>query len=77
MQPLPPELLPPVQHVIFGIFNLAVPNIFAWVAIIVVFFLSAWARFPKLLEPAEIASKEVQDEPVTNDQTFPEGQPDP
>jgi hypothetical protein len=73
MQPLPPELLPPVQHVIFGIFNLAIPNILAWLTVVVVFFLSAWARLPKILEPAETTSKEVQDEPYTSNQAFPEG----
>jgi hypothetical protein len=73
MEPLPPEALPPVQHVVFGIFNLAIPNILAWFAMVVVFFLSAWTRLPKLFEPVEVTSTEVQDEPDTSNQAFPEG----
>jgi len=48
---LPPELLPPVQHVAFGIFNLAIPNIIAWIIVIVIFVVASWARLPKFLEP--------------------------
>jgi hypothetical protein len=77
MEPLPPEALPPVQHVIFGIFNLAIPNILAWFAIVVVLFVYAWARFPMFIEPAGVTSKEVHDESDTSNQTFPEGQPNP
>jgi hypothetical protein len=48
---LPPELLPPVPHVSFGIFNLAVPDIAAWIIVVVIFIAAAWIRLPKFLEP--------------------------
>jgi hypothetical protein len=51
MEPLPPEMLPAVSHLRFSIFNLAVPNIIAWVVVIAVFVIAAWARLPKLFEP--------------------------
>jgi hypothetical protein len=65
MGPLPPEILPPVQHVIFGIFNLAIPNILAWVSIAVVFLVFSWARLPHIFHPAEPAMEEERDEPYT------------
>ena len=48
---LPPELLSPVQHITFGIFNLAIPDIIAWIAVIVIFVAAAWVRLPKFFEP--------------------------
>ncbi len=51
MKPLPAQLMPATAHVVFGIFNLAIPNIFAWVALITVFFVAAWARLPRIFEP--------------------------
>ena len=48
VEPLPPQLLPTVPHVTFSIFNMAIPNIIAWAAVIGVFFLAAWARLPKI-----------------------------
>jgi hypothetical protein len=48
---LSPELLPTVPHITFGIFNLAIPNIIAWLAIIVIVVAAAWARLPKFFEP--------------------------
>jgi hypothetical protein len=48
---LPPELLSPVPHVTFGIFNLAIPDIIAWITVIVIFVAAAWVRLPKFLEP--------------------------
>jgi hypothetical protein len=41
---------PPVPHVVFGIFNLAWPNIAFWGLIIMVFAVAAWARMPKFME---------------------------
>ncbi len=41
---------PPVPHVVFGIFNLAWPNILFWVLVVVVFALAAWGRIPEFME---------------------------
>jgi hypothetical protein len=57
MEPLPPQLLPVVPYLKFGIFDLAVPNIMAWLAVIVLLFIGAWVRLPKIFEPG--AGKEV------------------
>jgi len=51
MEPLPAQLLPATAHVVFGIFNLAIPNILAWVALIIVFFVAAWMRLPRIFDP--------------------------
>ena len=51
MEPLPAQLLPVTAHVVLGIFNLAIPNIVAWIALIVVFFMAAWMRLPAIFEP--------------------------
>ena len=48
---LPTQMLPAVPHITVGIFNLAIPNIIAWITMIVVFFIAAWARLPKFFEP--------------------------
>ena len=48
MDKLAPEMLPAVPHVTFWIFNLAIPNIIAWAAVIGVFFIAAWCRLPKI-----------------------------
>jgi hypothetical protein len=45
--------LPAVPHLTFGIFNLAVPNIIAWAAVLLVFALAVGARIPRLFRPAE------------------------
>lgn len=44
------ETLPAVPHVVFGMFNLGIPNIIFWVAVIVVFFVGTRARMPKFME---------------------------
>jgi hypothetical protein len=41
---------PVVAHVKFGWFNLAWPNIAAWVAVVAAFFLFAWVRIPRAME---------------------------
>ena len=51
MEPLPPQLLPVVPYLKFGIFDLAIPNIIAWLTVIVLLFIGAWVRLPKLFEP--------------------------
>ena len=48
MDQLPPEMLPAVPHVTFLIFDLAIPNLIAWVTVIVIFFVAAWLRLPKI-----------------------------
>ena len=49
MQKLTIETLPVVPHIVFGIFNLAIPNLIFWVAVIVVFFAGCWARIPNFM----------------------------
>ena len=46
MGPLTTQSLPAVPHVVFGIFNLAIPNIIAWTLLVMVFVVSAWLRLP-------------------------------
>ncbi len=41
---------PAVPHVVFGIFNLAWPNIAFWALVIIVFVAAAWARMPAFME---------------------------
>lgn len=53
MLSLPTQLLPAVPHLAFGVFDLALPNLVAWVVIDVAFFFAAWVRLPGFLEPAE------------------------
>lgn len=50
MEQLPTQLLPAVPHIIFGIFDLAIPNLLAWIMIIALAFVAAWARLPKFFE---------------------------
>jgi hypothetical protein len=50
---LPTELLPAVPHIAFSIFNLAIPNIAAWGALIFAFGAAAWLRLPRIFEPQE------------------------
>jgi hypothetical protein len=60
MNQLPPEMLPVVSYIKFGIFDLAIPNLIAWLAVIVFLFVAAWARLPKFFEPKP--SMEVNNE---------------
>ncbi len=53
MELLPPQLLPAVPHVRFGLFNLAIPDIIAWGVVIVLVAVGAWARLPRVLVPSE------------------------
>jgi hypothetical protein len=50
-QLLPPQMLPAVPHIAFSIFNFAIPNIFAWLAVFGLVLLAGWARLPKIFEP--------------------------
>lgn len=47
---IPAQGLPPVPHLVFGIFNLAIPDIIAWLLVLIIFFLSIWLRLPKFFE---------------------------
>jgi hypothetical protein len=51
MELLPAQALPAVPHLVFGIFNLAIPNILAWAALIAVFLAAGWVRLPRVFEP--------------------------
>ena len=51
MEPLPAQTLSAVPHVVFWIFNLAIPNILAWAALIIIFLAAAWVRLPRVFEP--------------------------
>jgi hypothetical protein len=50
MEPLPPEALRTVPHIVFGVFNLAIPNIIVVAVLIFVFALACWARLPEVIE---------------------------
>lgn len=51
MERLAPELLRTVPHVAFSVFNLAIPNIIAWAALIFILIVAAWARLPRIFGP--------------------------
>lgn len=58
--------MPAVPHVVFGIFNLGIPNIVLWVAVIVVFLVGTRARMPKFMEhgrTVEPSDEEAKHEP--------------
>jgi hypothetical protein len=44
-------MLPAVPHVSFGIFNLAIPDIVAWILVFAIVLIAAGVRLPKLFEP--------------------------
>ena len=48
---LPAQMLPVVPHITFGLFNLAVPNIIAWLSVVALLFVAAWLRLPRFFEP--------------------------
>jgi hypothetical protein len=50
MEELPPQMLNTVRHVTFSIFHLTIPNIVVWSSIIVILFVAAWLRLPKIFE---------------------------
>jgi hypothetical protein len=55
---------PPVPHVVFGIFNLAWPNIAFWALVVIVFAAAIWARMPKFMESdAASRKKSIDHEP--------------
>ena len=50
MHALTTETLPAVPHVVFGIFNLSIPNVIFWAVVIVGFAVAAWMRLPGFIE---------------------------
>lgn len=50
LKSLPIMHQPAVAHVVFGIFNLAWPNIVFWAAGLVIFSVGAYARMPEFME---------------------------
>jgi hypothetical protein len=50
MMELPAQLLASVVHFDFGIFNVALPNLIAILLVVVIFFVAAWARLPRIFE---------------------------
>jgi len=75
MEPLPAQLLPATAHVVFGIFNLAIFNVLAWVALIVVFFVMAWMRLPRIFEPGRIKNR-IRNESDSTNTTIPQREPE-
>jgi hypothetical protein len=51
MELLPPQMLPGAQYVSFSVFNLAIPNVIAWVLVFAIVLIAAWIRLPKIFEP--------------------------
>jgi hypothetical protein len=47
---IPAQLLASVTHINFGIFNIALPNLIAGLLLVVIFFVAAWARLPRIFE---------------------------
>ena len=47
-----------VPHISFGLFNLAVPNIVFWLAVIVLFAAFIWARIPMGMEADAAARRQ-------------------
>ncbi len=54
---IPTQQLLAVPHLIFGIFNLSIPNIIAWVIVIGGFLFASWIRLPKIFEGKEDANE--------------------
>lgn len=50
MQKLSIVTHPAASHFVFGWLNLVWPNITFWIAVIVIFFVLAWARIPLVME---------------------------
>lgn len=55
MEALPSQLLPAVPHVVFGIFDFALPNLVAWGLVDLTLLAAAWLRLPRWLEATEEA----------------------
>jgi hypothetical protein len=51
MDHIPVSLLASVPHLVFGIFNLAMPNIVAWIGLVFMFGIAAWLRLPACFSP--------------------------
>ena len=51
MELLPPQMLPSVPSVSFSVFHLALPNVVAWVLVVVIVLVAARTRLPKIFEP--------------------------
>lgn len=47
-----------MPHVVFGIFDLAIPDLIFWVAVIVVFSAGCWARMPNFMTHGDGATPE-------------------
>lgn len=50
MNEITTQTLPAVPHVVFGIFNLAIPNVVFWALVILIFAVSTWLRLPRFIE---------------------------
>jgi hypothetical protein len=51
---------PAVSHVVFGIFNLAWPNIIFWAVGLVIFTMGIYARMPEFMEMDKNTRKRYQ-----------------
>lgn len=58
MQNLIIETLPVVPHIVFGIFDLAIPDLIFWVAVLFAFFAGCWARMPNFMTHGDGAAPE-------------------
>ena len=61
MQNLTIETLPVVPHIVFGIFNQAIPNLIFWVAVSVAFFAGCWARMPNFMAHGDVSQDRSAD----------------
>jgi len=59
---LPAQLLAAVPHFAGSIFNVAWPNLIAWILAVVALFGAAWLRLPRLFERADRAAAAKDDQ---------------
>ena len=50
MEQLPAQLMSATPHLVFSIFNFAIPNILAWVIVLGAVLVTSWLRLPKIFE---------------------------
>jgi hypothetical protein len=60
MDQIPTSLMASVPHVVFGIFNLALPNVIVWAGLIAVLGTASWLRIPGIFEPVSTTEDRVR-----------------
>ncbi|HVC19195.1 MAG TPA: hypothetical protein VNE16_03890 [Vicinamibacterales bacterium] len=60
MPTLPPDALPAVPHLAWSVFNLAIPNLVAWLVVLVALVAGLSTRLPRVFEPGAPARRETR-----------------